>query len=58
MLQENLGCLGWELTDEDYSTLSNLHQERIFGGDLAIDEKGPWRNYEQLWDEPKAAAAS
>lgn len=58
MLQENLGCLGWELSDEDYNTLSNLHQERIFGGDLAIDEKGPWRNYEELWDEPKAAAAS
>lgn len=58
MLQENLGALGWELSDEDYNTLSNLNQERIFGGSLAIDKKGPWRNYEELWDEPKVAAAS
>lgn len=57
-MQENLGALGWELSEEDYKTLSNLKQERVFGGSLAISEKGPWHNYEELWDEPKVAPAS
>ena len=56
-MQENLGALGWELSEEDYDNLSNLHQERVFGGSLAINEQGPWRNYEELWDEPKPASA-
>lgn len=59
LLQENLGALDWKLSEEDYTTLSNLPQERIFTGDgIAIDEKGPWHNYEELWDEPKVAPAS
>ena len=57
-MQDNLGALGWELSKEDFATLSGLKQERVFGGSLAIDEKGPWRNYEELWDEPKDAPAS
>lgn len=59
ILQENLGALGWELSEEDCNTLSNLPQERIFSGDgIAIDGKGPWRNYEELWNEPKVAPTS
>lgn len=57
MPQENLGALGWELSEEDYNTLSGLSQERVFGGSLAVNEEGPWHNYEELWDEPKITKA-
>ncbi|KAL3133790.1 hypothetical protein ABBQ32_008269 [Trebouxia sp. C0010 RCD-2024] len=50
-LKENIEAIGWELSDEDFSTLSNLPQHRYFTGSLAMHEDGPWRNYEELWDE-------
>ena len=50
-VQDNFGALGWELPEEDYNTLSNFRQNRYFSGSLAMHEDGPWRNYEELWDE-------
>lgn len=50
-VQENIGCVGWELSDEDYQTLSSLRQHRYFTGTLAMHEEGPWSKYEELWDE-------
>ena len=50
-VQENIGAIGWELSDEDFQKLSNLRQHRYFTGTLAMHEDGPWRNYEELWDE-------
>ncbi len=50
-LQENIGAAGWQLPEEDYDTISNLPQQRYFTGSLAMHEDGPWRNYEELWDE-------
>ena len=52
-----MGCVGWELSDEDYQTLSNLRQHRYFTGTLAMHEDGPWRNYEELWDEKDISEA-
>lgn len=50
-LQENIGAAGWQLPEEDYDTISNLPQQRYFTGSLAMHKDGPWRNYEELWDE-------
>ncbi|DBA75126.1 TPA: hypothetical protein ACH3X1_010448 [Trebouxia sp. C0004] len=50
-LKENIGAAGWQLPEEDYDTISNLPQQRYFTGSLAMHEDGPWRNYEELWDE-------
>jgi len=50
-LQENIGAAGWQLPEEDYNTISNLPQQRYFTDSLAMHEDGPWRNYEELWDE-------
>lgn len=46
-----MGAVGWELSEEDYNTLSSLRQHRYFTGTLAMHDDGPWRNYEELWDE-------
>lgn len=50
-LKDNFGAAGWELSEEDYNTLSSMPQHRYFTGSLAMHEDGPWRTYEELWDE-------
>ncbi|KAK9866614.1 hypothetical protein WJX84_005810 [Apatococcus fuscideae] len=51
--KENLGCLGWELSDKHYQTLSTLsYQAKYFSGKgMAYNEKGPYYTFEDLWNE-------
>ena len=58
LVQENLGCLGWELSDKHYQTLSTLsYQAKYFSGKgMAYNEKGPYYTFEDLWNEVKPAA--
>ena len=54
--QDNAGCLGWALPQEDFRALSNFdYQARCFEGQGFLNEQGPWRTYEELWDEKKPA---
>lgn len=52
--QENQGAWGWQLPEEDYDALSNMDfQLRYFDGGFVMDKDGPYRTYEDLWNEPK-----
>ena len=51
-MQENIGCLDLTLSPEDMNTLSGLtEQARYIDGQMFLSEEGPWRTYEDLWDE-------
>ena len=54
-LQDNLGSIGWELSNEHYEALSTLpYQAKYFTGQgMGYSEKGPWYTFEDLWNEPK-----
>ena len=50
-----MGALGWELSTDDYNTISSFtFQERYNNGaDWGyVDPKGPWYTLEDLWDQP------
>jgi len=52
--QENQGAWGWQLPNDDYDTLSSMDfQLKYFDGGFVVNENGPYRTYEDLWDEPK-----
>ena len=55
IMQENFKNIwGWTLPQEDYDVLSSRkYQKKYFDGDFVISPKGPYHNYEELWDEPK-----
>ena len=53
-LQENQDVWGWELPTEDYETLSSMDlQLKYFDGAFVMNKDGPYRTFEDLWDEPK-----
>ena len=54
-LQENLGAVGWKLSQDDFEAISNItSQMRYFeGSGLGYSHEGPWHTYEELWNEPK-----
>ena len=53
-VQENQGAWGWQLPEEEYNALSNMDfQLRYFDGGFVMDKDGPYRTYEDLWNEPK-----
>ena len=54
--QDNAGCLGWALPQEDFKALSQMPtQIRNFDGSGFTSDKGPWHTYEELWDEKPVA---
>lgn len=55
--EENLGAVGWELSQDDFETISNItSQMRYFEGNgLGYSPEGPWHTYEELWNEPKSS---
>lgn len=53
-IQENQGVWGWSLPKEDYDALSSLSfQKKYFDGDFVMNKEGPYRTYEDLWNEPE-----
>lgn len=54
LLQENIGAWGWTLPREDYNTLSSRKfQLKYFDGAFVLNKDGPYKTYEDLWDEPE-----
>lgn len=42
----------WELSEEDFTALSNLEpQMRMLDGSFFVNPNGPYTSVEQLWDE-------
>ena len=53
-LQENQGAWGWPFPQEDYDALSSMEfQLKYFDGGFVMNEEGPYRTYEDLWNEPQ-----
>ena len=53
-LQEDQDVWDWELPTEDYETLSSMDlQLKYFDGAFVMNKDGPYRTFEDLWDEPK-----
>ncbi|KAL3138766.1 hypothetical protein ABBQ32_005611 [Trebouxia sp. C0010 RCD-2024] len=53
-IQENLGAWGWKLPRKDYDALSSRAiQQKYFDGGFVMSPEGPYRTYEDLWDEPE-----
>lgn len=45
---------GWELDQADMDALSSIQpQVKYFDGSQGVDPAGPYRNYEEMWDEGK-----
>jgi len=52
--QDNQGAWGWTLPKEDYDALSSKKfQLKYFDGGFVMDKEGPYKNYEDLWNEPQ-----
>lgn len=53
-VQENQGVWGWELDEADMVALSSIQpQIKYFENSEPFDPAGPYRNYEELWDEAR-----
>ena len=55
----NIDVLSWELPAEDFAALSRLeYQQRMVNPPEWVTPQGPYRSYEELWDElPPATQA-
>ena len=54
MWQENFKVWGWTLPQEDSEALSSMKfQKKYFDGDFVMNKDGPYRTYEDLWNEPE-----
>lgn len=52
--QENQGAWGWTLSKADYAALSQKKfQLKYFDGAFVMNKDGPYKTYEDLWDEPE-----
>ncbi|DBA71946.1 hypothetical protein WJX79_005585 [Trebouxia sp. C0005] len=52
--QDNQGAWGWTLPQEDYDVLSSKKfQLKYFDGGFVMNKKGPYKTYEDLWNEPQ-----
>lgn len=53
-MQENQGAWGWKLPRKDYDKLSGrAFQQKYFDGGFVMSSEGPYKTYEDLWDEPE-----
>lgn len=53
-MQENQGVWGWELPQEDFDTLASMEMQlKYFDGAFVMNKDGPYKTFEDLWDEPK-----
>jgi len=53
-IRGNLDVLEWELGAEDFFALSSIRfQQRMVNGALWLNDRGPYRTMEDLWDEPE-----
>eukprot|EP00891_Asterochloris_glomerata_P001644 jgi/Astpho2/1644/e_gw1.00032.82.1_t len=56
-MQYNLGALGWQLPPDDMAQLSSIGKQiKYFDGEGFISPHGPFRHYEELWDEQRPHA--
>ena len=53
-VQDNQGAWGWSLSKEDYNALFSMNfQLKYFDGGFVMNTKGPYKTYEDLWNEPE-----
>lgn len=53
-IQENRGAWGWNLPRKDYDALSSrAFQQKYFDGGFVMSPEGPYKTYQDLWDEPE-----
>ncbi|KAI4347323.1 hypothetical protein L6164_008142 [Bauhinia variegata] len=50
-MKQNLEIFDWELSQEESEKISQIPQRRQFRAELFISENGPYKSFEELWDD-------